>query len=66
HLELLDKTSLFDSGFASRIEQEETVRGVFVRQVRRLVAETPAERRAVVEEAFREVLVRFRAFGGDE
>jgi DNA repair exonuclease SbcCD nuclease subunit len=66
HLELLDKTRLFDSDFAGRIAQEETVRGVFVRQVRRLLADTPEERRAVVEEAFREVLVRFRAFGGGD
>lgn len=66
HLELLDRTRLFDSDFAGRIAQEETVRGVFVRKVRQLLAETPEERRAVVEEAFREVLVRFRVFGGGD
>lgn len=63
HLELADRTRLFDSGFAARIEAEETVRGVFVRRARQLLAESPPERRPVVEEAFREVLVRFNAFG---
>ncbi len=64
HLELKDRTRLFDSDFARRIEQEETVRGVFVRQVRTLMETTPAEQRPVLEEAFREVLIRFHAFGG--
>lgn len=64
HLELEDQTRLFDSAFAARIEREETVRGVFVQRARRLLAEVPAEQRPMVEEAFREVLVRFRHFGG--
>ncbi len=65
HLEFEDRTRLFDSAFAARIEREETVRGVFVLRARRLLAEVPAEQRPLVEEAFREVLVRFRHFGGD-
>lgn len=67
HLEIDDRTRLFDSAFAGRIEKEETVRGVFVRRARRLLAELPAQERPVVEEAFREVLTRFHAFpgGGD-
>jgi DNA repair exonuclease SbcCD nuclease subunit len=64
HLQFVDKTRLFDSDFARRIEGEETVRGVFVRRARRLMEEVPAEQKDLVEEAFREVLVRFRAFGG--
>jgi DNA repair exonuclease SbcCD nuclease subunit len=63
-LDLEDRTRLFDSAFARRIEQEETIRGVFVRQIRKLMEEASAEERAVVEEAFREVLVRFNAFSG--
>ncbi len=42
HLELEDRTRLFDSAFAARLEQEQTVRGVFVRRARRLLAEAPA------------------------
>lgn len=64
HLQFQDKTRLFDSDFARRIEGEETVRGVFVRRARRLMEESTDEQKALVEEAFREVLVRFRAFGG--
>ncbi len=66
HLEFDDRTRLFDSDFARRIEDEETVRGLFVRKARALMAEAPPERRDVLEEAFREVLVRFHAFGGGE
>lgn len=64
-LELIDRTRLFDSAYAKRIEQEETVRGLFVRRMRRTIAESPPERRPIVEEAFREVLARFLAVGGD-
>ncbi len=64
HLEFVDKTRLFDSDFARRIETEETVRGVFVRRARQLIEEASPERRQVVEDAFREVLVRFQSFGG--
>lgn len=64
-LELLDATRLYDSAYARRIEHEETVRGLFVRRMRRLIEETPPERRPIVEEAFREVLARFTAAGGD-
>ena len=64
HLELLDRTRLFDSDFAKRIVAEETVRGLFVRRLQdRMAQATPAER-LVLEEAFREVLVRFHAFEG--
>lgn len=64
HLELLDRTRLFDSDFAKRIVAEETVRGLFVRRLQdRMIKATPAER-LVLEEAFREVLVRFHAFEG--
>jgi DNA repair exonuclease SbcCD nuclease subunit len=64
HLQFRDRTRLFDSDFARRIEGEETVRGVFVRRARRLMEEASEEQKPLVEEAFREVLVRFRAFGG--
>ncbi len=64
HLELDDRTRLFDSAFVRRIEDEETVRGVFVRRCRERMQEVPAEKRGVIEEAFREVLVRFQAFEG--
>lgn len=64
-LELLDSTRLYDSAYARRIEHEETVRGLFVRRMRRLIEESPPERRPVVEEAFREVLARFTATGGE-
>ncbi|BCR04738.1 nuclease SbcCD subunit D [Desulfuromonas versatilis] len=64
HLEFDDRTRLFDSDFARRIAQEETVRGVFVRQLQQRMQLAGPEERAVLEEAFREVLVRFGAFGG--
>jgi DNA repair protein SbcD/Mre11 len=64
HLEFEDRTRLFDSDFARRIENEETVRGLFVRRARSLMEEKAPEQRDIVEEAFREVLVRFNAFGG--
>ncbi len=66
HLELIDRTGLFDSRFARRIEEEETVRGLFVRSARQRIAAAAPEEREILEEAFREVLVRFRAFGGGE
>ena len=65
-LDLLDSTRLYDSAYARRIEHEETVRGLFVRRMRRLIAESPPERRPVVEEAFREVLARFVSTGGEQ
>lgn len=64
-LELLDATRLYDSAYARRIEHEETVRGLFVRRMRCLIEESPPERRPIVEEAFREVLARFTAAGGE-
>ena len=64
-LELLDATRLYDSAYARRIEHEETVRGLFVRRMRRLIEETLPERRPIVEEAFREVLARFTVAGSD-
>ena len=64
-LELLDATRLYDSAYARRIEHEETVRGLFVRRMRRLIEESPPERRPLVEEAFREVLARFTVAGGE-
>lgn len=66
HLDLIDRTAIFDSHFARRIEEEETVRGLFVRRARRRMAAAATAEREVLEEAFREVLVRFRAFGGGE
>lgn len=63
HLEFADETRLFDSDFARRIAQEETVRGLFVRRAREAMEEASAEERSLAEEAFREVLVRFRQFG---
>ncbi len=66
HLELLDRTRLFDSSFVRRIEKEETVRGVFVRRARQMMERAEGEQRDILEEAFREVLARFRAFGGGE
>lgn len=64
HLDLRDRTRLFDSDFARRIEAEETVRGMFVRRARKLMEQSPESQRPVIEEAFREVLVRFHVFGG--
>ncbi|MEJ2199550.1 MAG: hypothetical protein P8X63_00825, partial [Desulfuromonadaceae bacterium] len=63
-LEFIDRTHLFESDFARRIESEETVRGVFVRRARKLLADTPPEGHQVIEDALREVLVRFQTFGG--
>ncbi|KIH76778.1 DNA repair exonuclease SbcCD nuclease subunit [Geoalkalibacter ferrihydriticus] len=64
HLDLVDRTGLFDSRFARRIENEQTVRGLFVRRARERIGAADPEERLVLEEAFREVLVRFHAFGG--
>jgi len=66
YLELRDETRLFDSDYARRIESEETVRGMFVRRARQLMSEVAEDERPVLEEAFREVLTRFRAFSGGE
>jgi exonuclease SbcD len=66
HLELRDQTRLFDSDFAHRIGAEETVRGVFVRRTQDLLGKATEDQRQVIEEAFREVLVRFHAFGDAE
>jgi DNA repair exonuclease SbcCD nuclease subunit len=66
YLELHDRTRLFDSAFARRIEDENTVRGLFVRRARECMAKATETEGDVVEQAFREVLVRFHAFGGGE
>lgn len=66
HLELHDRTGLYDSRFARRIEEEETVRGLFVRRFRERIHHADSAERDLLEEAFREVLVRFHAFGGGE
>lgn len=66
YLELQDETRLFDSDYARRIEPEETVRGMFVRRARQLMTEVKEEERPVIEQAFREVLTRFRTFSGGE
>jgi len=65
HLELLDRTQLFDSALAQRIAHEETVRGVFVRRMQRMMHEAPEEQRVKLDAAFREVMVRFVKCGGD-
>jgi len=64
HLEIRDRTRMFDSRFVQQIEEEETVRGVFVRKVREFMEQIPSNEREEVEAAFREVLVRFQSFGG--
>ncbi len=66
YLELQDETRLFDSDYARRIEPEQTVRGMFVRSARKLMAEVQDEERPVIDRAFREVLTRFRVFSGGE
>lgn len=66
YLELQDRTHLFDSAFARRIEEENTVRGLFVRRARERMAEASDEEKEIIELAFREVLVRFHAFGGGD
>lgn len=63
HLEIVDRTSLFDSHFAHRIAGEETVRGCFVRRVQKLMATASPEEKNLLEKAFREVLTRFQADG---
>lgn len=65
YLEFDDQTRLFDSSFFRRIEKEDTVRGVFARRVREVMEQVEEERRPLVDAAFREVMLRFRAFGGD-
>ncbi len=64
HLDLVDRTRLFDSDFARRIAAEETVRGLFVRRLQARMVQAQVAERLVLEEAFREVLVRFHAFEG--
>lgn len=65
-LDLIDRSRFFDSQYAQRIAHEETVRGLFVRRARRMLEEAPPERQRVVEDAFREVLARFRLFSGGD
>ena len=59
HLELRDKTDLFDSALVRELEEEDTVRGLFVRRVHHLLQKVAPEETPVLEEALREVLVRF-------
>ncbi|MBN2428991.1 MAG: DNA repair exonuclease [Deltaproteobacteria bacterium] len=63
HIEMIDHTSLFDSHFAGRIADEETVRGCFVRRVQKLMAGASPDEKNLLEQAFREVLMRFKANG---
>lgn len=66
YLELIDRTRLFDSSLAARLAAEETVRGLFVRNLRAQIDQASGERRAVLEAAFREALVRFAHYGGGD
>lgn len=63
HLELVDATQLCDSDLARRLADEETVRGLFVRRLRTEIEVAEGDRRAVLELALREALVRFRLYG---
>jgi len=64
YLELIDQTRMLDSALAQRLAAEEMIRGVLVRRARRLREECPAEQRQLVEDAFRETLLRLRISGG--
>ncbi len=66
HIELKDRTDLIDSEFVRRILDEPTIRGLFVRRAKALLARTEAERKPIVEQALREVLVRFQAFSKED
>jgi DNA repair protein SbcD/Mre11 len=66
HLELRDDTKLLGSALIDRMAEEETVRGLLVRRARRLLDRTPSEQQPMIEEAFRELLLRFRPLGREE
>ena len=53
------------AGFVARVATGERVRGHFVRRLKGLIAEADGERRAVLELALREALVRFGLHAGD-
>ncbi|BCA79831.1 DNA repair exonuclease [Desulfuromonas sp. AOP6] len=59
NLELRDETDLFESALVREIGEEDTVRGLFVRRVRQLLEKVAPEETPILEEALREVLVRF-------
>jgi len=64
HLELDDQTRWLDGDFIAAIADEETVRGACVRRFQTLLDEAGTEEvRGEIEQAFREVMVRFQGQG---
>ncbi|OGR32575.1 MAG: hypothetical protein A2091_07605 [Desulfuromonadales bacterium GWD2_61_12] len=61
HLELIDQTRLFVDDLVRRFAGEESVRGLFLQRFQERMATATAEEEPVLEQALREVLVRFAA-----
>lgn len=67
HLEIEDGTELWQTPLVQKMAEEEGVYGVLTRRIQALLEKASAEHRPLVENAFRELLCRFRSqAGGDE
>lgn len=64
HLELMDQTRLFSSDLARRFAAEASVRGLFMQRMQARMATATAAEQLLLEQALREVLVRFNAGSG--
>lgn len=59
HLELVDHTRLFSSDLARRFSAEQSIRGLFMQRLQARMAKASDEEQLLLEQALREVLVRF-------
>jgi DNA repair protein SbcD/Mre11 len=63
HLELIDKTRFLDGALVRQLAREETIAGACIRRFQELLRDQP-DNRDVIEEAMKEVVIRFSSPGG--
>jgi len=60
YLQILDQASIYDSGLIKDIQNEQTVRGIFVRKMLKRLEQAPAEKREALELALRLTMEQFQ------
>ncbi len=65
-LTVIDSTELLSSNFVANLVAENTVKGIFVKKLVQMAAQTTdVDQRCIYELALRELLLRFNAMQGD-
>jgi exonuclease SbcD len=60
HLQIIDQVNIYNSGLIKNIQNERTVRGIFVRKMLKKLEQAPAEKRAALELALRLTVEQFQ------